>query len=432
MKDMKILVIGANGLIGSAVCSQLHKNRHEIVAAVRAKNALVPGFASRIVEIDLGSAIDPQNWTSILEDVDAVVNCAGLFQKGARDDLRSVHVNGAAALFRACEERGIRRVIHFSAIGVDREQPSDFSATKLEGDRILMERDLDWVILRPSVVLGRPVYGASAMIRGLAALPIVPSMHHAGPLQVVRLEDVAETVALLVEPGAPVQRILELAGPERLTMDEIVARYRRWLGWNAARRIVLPDALFNLLYRVGDLVGLLGWRSPIRSTARKEIPRGAVGDPTSWINFLGRSPLALDDALARDPASVQERWHANLYFLKPIILTILVVFWIGTGIVSLTVGYVEGVDLMLRAGTGRLSGPGVVSGAFADIAVGAAIAYRKTARWGLYGAIALSVFYLVAGTFLLPSLWREPLGPLMKIWPILALHLVALAIVRGR
>lgn len=74
----------------------------------------------------------------------------------------------------------MKRVIHFSAIGVNREQPSAFSSSKLAGDRALMARDLDWVILRPSVVVGWPVFGASALIRGLAALPVLPSMPGTG------------------------------------------------------------------------------------------------------------------------------------------------------------------------------------------------------------------------------------------------------------
>ena len=108
---------------------------------------------------------------------------------------------GPAVLFEACEAAGVRRVIHFSAVGVDRGARSSFSASKAAGDAALQARDLDWVILRPSVVLGRPVYGASALFRGLATLPLLPRAQDAGPLQVVQLEDVVETVVrLLAEP----------------------------------------------------------------------------------------------------------------------------------------------------------------------------------------------------------------------------------------
>ena len=65
-----------------------------------------------------------------------------------------MHVAGSAALYAACESEGVRRVILFSAIGTNRAAPSDFSRTKQEGEAALMARDLDWVVLRPSVVVG--------------------------------------------------------------------------------------------------------------------------------------------------------------------------------------------------------------------------------------------------------------------------------------
>ena len=39
---------------------------------------------------------------------------------------------------------------------------------------------------------------------------------------------------------------------------------------------------------------------------------------------------------------------------------------------------------------------------------------------------------IVAGTLLLPQLWADPLGPMMKVWPILALNFVCLAILDDR
>ncbi|HVI27298.1 DoxX-like family protein [Hansschlegelia sp.] len=60
--------------------------------------------------------------------------------------------------------------------------------------------------------------------------------------------------------------------------------------------------------------------------------------------------------------------------------------------------------------------------------IGIGIAFRRTARMALYAAIAISLFYAAAGTAILPELWLDPLGPMFKIWPILALNLVALAL----
>jgi len=57
---------------------------------------------------------------------------------------------------------------------------------------------------------------------------------------------------------------------------------------------------------------------------------------------------------------------------------------------------------------------------------------RRTVRPALYVAIAVSLFYVVAGTAITPWLWLDPLGPLVKAGPILALTLVALAVLEDR
>ena len=66
-----------------------------------------------------------------------------------------------------------------------------------------MARNLDWVILRPSVVVGRQAYGGSALFRGLAALPILPRLAGTGPLQIVQLDDLVRTVLFFLQPDAP-------------------------------------------------------------------------------------------------------------------------------------------------------------------------------------------------------------------------------------
>ena len=428
---MKILVIGATGLVGSAVCARLAAAGHNVIRAVRPGKQPAGGLGTW-VEVEVTRAVEPSDWLPHLKGIDAVVNCAGALQDGMRHTMRGVHAQGPRALFIACQQSGVRRVVHFSAIGVDRQQPTVFSRTKLSGDVALMETDLDWVILRPAVILGDAAFGSSALFRGLAALPFLPLMPSTGKLQVVQLEDVTETVVRVVEKTAPSKLSHEVVGPNQLGFDEIIARYRRWLGWPPAMSYLLPRPLASLLYRLGDIAGLLGWRPPVRSTAAREIVRGAVGDPSNWIAATGIRPLSLDDALARRPVSVQERWFAKLYFLKPVIFVLLPIFWISTGIISLTSGFEQGIQLMLAGGADSLATPSVVAGAVADIVIGCAIALRRAARWGLYAAILVSLFYAAAGTALLPQLWIEPLGPLTKIGPILVLHLVALAILEER
>jgi uncharacterized protein YbjT (DUF2867 family) len=424
-----VLVVGASGLIGSAVAARLSREGYSVKGLSRGGQ---PTATAEIISFDIAKAVRPEDWMPILAGVDVVINCAGALQDGAVDDVSAVHFEGPAALFRACETAEVKRIIHFSAIGVERAQPSDFSKTKQQAEEALRSSPLDWVILRPSVVIGRAAYGASAMFRGLAALPILPLMPDTGKLQVVQLDDVIETVARLVPDTAPTRIALDLAGPEPLEFREVLAAFRAWLGWKPAGEIRLPRPIAKMLYGLGDFVGRLGWRPPLRSTAALEIVRGATGDPGPWQQATGIAPISLGDALTANPASVQERWFAGLYFLKPLSLVVIAAFWMATGIISLTVGWELGVGLMRRTAFPALAEASVVAGALADIVVGSLIAFRRTAYPGLLLGVAVSLFYAATGTLLLPELWRDPLGPLLKIWPIIVAHLMTIAILRDR
>ena len=430
---MRVLVIGATGLIGGAVTARLLASGHQVVGIARRTGAAARGVkAAEWVTFDIAAARRPDHWFPYLGEIDAVVNCAGVLQDSPFESTRAVHVEGTAHLYAACEQLGVRCVVHFSAIGVDRETPTAFSQTKLAADRALMTRNLDWVILRPSVVVGAAAYGGSALFRGLAALPMLPVMPDTGPLQPVQLDDVVETVALCLTPKVPPGTALDLAGPDKLSFLDIIRLYRRWLGWGEARVLRLPRWAAALLYVLGDFAGWLGWRPPMRSTARHEIARGATGDPSLWMRVTGIVPQSLAEALAAHPASVQERWFSRMYFLKPTVIAMLSLFWVITGLIALGPGYRVGVGLMQQGGAGIPGEASVITGAFADILIGIGIALRRTVRPALYVAIAVSLFYVVAGTAITPWLWLDPLGPLVKAGPILALTLAALAVLEDR
>lgn len=429
---MEVLVLGATGFIGSAAVARLREAGHRVVGVARPGTARAISAEQGLIEVDIARAIHATDWTPHLNGINAILNCAGVFQASLRDSTERVHAGGPAALYQACAAAGIRRIVHLSAIGAEGEPLSEFSATKGRGERALMALDLDWVILRPSVVLGRNAYGSGALFRGLAALPIDVTLAGTGPLQPVWVDDLTRTIVQLLEPDAPAKISLELVGPERLSMGEIVRRYRAWLGWAPALVLHVRGWLLKPAYRLGDLAGLLGWRPPIRSNARREMARGAIGDPSAWIAATGLRPLSLTEALAREPASVQERWFARLYFLRPLLLVALAAFWIGTGVVSLGPGWERGIGLLEGTPLAGFAALVVMAGALADIAVGVGIAFRQTCRMALQGGLAVTLAYAIIGTLVRPDLWADPLGAMLKTGPIIVLLLIALAILEER
>jgi uncharacterized protein YbjT (DUF2867 family) len=284
---VRILVIGASGLIGSAVSARLAADGHEVIGASRHPPATDPAHV-RHVALDL-ARVAASDFIPFLEGVAAVVNCAGTLQDAPGESTQGVHHHGVGALIEACARQGVRRLVHLSAVGVEREA-SPFSASKHAGEALIVASSLEWVILRPSVVIGRSAYGGSALMRGLAALPIQPVMTGTGPLQLVWLDDVVQTILFFLHPEAATRQVVDLVGPRTWSFSDAVRILRRWMRWPDAKTFTLPQWASLLSYRLGDAVSALGWRPPVRTTARQEIGFGAAGNASTWARLTGIAP----------------------------------------------------------------------------------------------------------------------------------------------
>jgi uncharacterized protein YbjT (DUF2867 family) len=432
---MRVLVTGAYGLIGSAVLARLHRDGHELVGTGRKIETAQRQFPyARWIAADFCDLQSKEAWTKLLTGNDAVVNCAGAFQQSLRDDLAAVHVSAPRALFAACQDLGIKRVVQISAMGAGLQGASAFAKTKGQADAALAASALPWIILRPGVVLASGVYGASAMLRGLAGLPWrIPLIAGDREVRIVSVEDVAETVAWALGPGLSVRGTFELLHPRSYTVAQLVSGLRPWLGFPQQPTLELPAVVARAITAAADALAYVGWRSPARSTAFAELAVGMHGDPASWIAATGIAPKDLDAILNERPATLQDRWFSRLYFLKPTAIACLAAFWIISGVVAVGPGWSDAQAVLTTAGVNSTAAMLMTAfGAIIDIVLGIGVAVRSSARMALIGMLVISGLYLLLGTILAPALWLDPLGRLVKIVPLLMLIVFALAVLDER
>jgi hypothetical protein len=279
------------------------------------------------------------------------------------------------------------------------------------------------------------VYGGTAMLQALAAFPLfAPGIARAAKIQVVSVDDVSETVANCLRPDAPRKVIWELAHPQPHALGEIVAALRGWLGFTPRPIVNVPFLLVVWISAFpAAFAGFLGWRSPMRPTALVQLTHGVVGDPSPWMQATGITPRSLTDILADRPAGVQERWFAWLYLLKPFAIVALATFWIATGLIAAGPGRGSAVTQFAATGFSVKTAELVVLlGAWFDIIMGVLLLIRRLARRVLVVMLLATLGYLAAGTLLAPQLWADPLGPLVKIIPMLVATALTLAIMDER
>lgn len=429
---MRILVVGAYGFIGRGVVLAFLRSGAEVIGAGRdlaLGRRLLPEI--EWIFTDFNRDLEAVDWAERLDQieggVDAIVNCVGILQSDFQDKAKLVHGVGARALFKGAEMAGVRRLIHISAAtieGGDELPLSGYAASKLAGEAALAETKLDWVIVRPDLVLGQGSYGGALMLQGLAGLPFVIPVPHPGlqKFQPIALHDLADGIVRLCEDENQTykRKILYAVGPEVLRLSEIIQHYRRWLGFGPARLIYVPRFLVKVGLWVGDFVALFGNRGAFRSTSLVQMERFAAQDPREFENCLGRPLSTLALRLAAQPAGMPERQYARTAFVWPLLQWVLGLSWIVSGFDHFIAEGLAGFDgfqlrasfASIEAGLSILCGGlflskkwlrigGLVKMGLILIAGGISIFYvdglSSGVHWGLGFALPLLVIALVMG-----------------------------------
>lgn len=431
---MNVLVLGGYGLIGDAVVARLLRDGHQVTGLGRdVRDAQRRRPAVRWIAADMSQRLAAEDWLPVLAGIDVVVNAAGALQDGPRDRLDAIHRGSVTALVAACEEAGVPRFVQISAVGADLSSANPFFSTKAEGDKAVASSSLAWTILRPGLVIAPAAYGGTALLRALAAFPgFIPAVMSRQSIQTVSVTDVTEAVSRAVAGSLPPHLVVDLVESRARSLADILLAFRAWLGLPLAKVVPIPPVLGRFAGAAADGLGMLGWRSPLRSAALAALTRGVTGNAALWNGISGRPLKPLEATLADMPVNVQERWFARLWLVKPVILACLSMFWLVSGIIGL-IREEQAADILVSHGVPRnFADMSVLAGSAADILVGAAVVVRPLARRALLGMIAITVFYLAAATLLVPELWLAPLGPLVKTIPTLCLVLVALAVLDER
>ena len=386
---MKIFLTGGTGFIGSQLRHRLAERGHSVMLASRR-----PPVDRREREtwtyFDLAAPPLREQIASLLNDVDAVVNAAGIFRETREGpSFRALHDEGPQALFAACLERHVARIVQVSALGADDEAASAFHRSKRAADEFLLSLPLRGVVVQPSLVFG--VGGASAeLFTRLAALPVVP-LPAGGVQQVqpVHVDDVTAALVTLVE-GATTTGRIAFVGPRPLLLREYLATLRRSLGLGPARFVSVPGAVMTRAARLGDHVE----QAPLDSETWQMLQRGNTGPPDAIASLLGRSPRDAAEFIEPAEAPLLRR-SAQLAWLAPLLRLSVAAVWLVTGVVSLGIYPVEeSYGLLARAGVAEALRPAALYGAaLLDLALGVATLAVRGRSWVWLAQIALILAY---------------------------------------
>jgi uncharacterized membrane protein YphA (DoxX/SURF4 family) len=248
----------------------------------------------------------------------------------------------------------------------------------------------------------------------------------AQPLQPIAAEDVGLAVVAALARPQVAGEMLELVGPDTMSLRDYLLAWRRWLGFGRAYTLAVPAPLARLACTLGEHLG----HGPLGNTMARMLDRGNVGAADAATRLrerLGLVPRSLQHALAEAPSHVQDRWHARLYFCLPLLRVSMALLWIGSGMV----GWLTPTSDVIAAAPGSsLPAGGLLAlaraTASADLLLGALCLLRWRPRLVLGLMLAMLLGYTLAIGIAWPVHWLDPFGGLLKNLPLIVVLAILL------
>lgn len=248
---MKILVTGGTGVIGEGAIPELITRGHRVRLLSRHADDDATQWPD--IEAFRGNIGDPASIANAAGGCDAILHIAGIVAEEPPEvTFENVNVGGTRNLLEEAKRANVRRFVFVSSLGADVGQ-SDYHRSKRAAEELVQQSGLEWTIVRPGNVYGPGDEVISTILKMVRALPAVPVIDRGDQeFQPIWHEDLARVLASAVERHDLGGQILEAAGPEITTMNDLLRRFAEITGRSPVR-VPVPGALAQLAASVVPL-----------------------------------------------------------------------------------------------------------------------------------------------------------------------------------
>jgi uncharacterized protein YbjT (DUF2867 family) len=256
---MKIVIFGGAGMLGSALAREMRSRGHSVTTA---------GRSGCDTQVDFRYAHNAEEFLPLVRDADVVVNAVGILIERGDERFDAVHVAAPRALFEACAQAHVARVVQISALGAARLPLSSlqtvpggrYMASKRAAEAALIEAmqssSGDAVIVRPALLM-QASCPSTQLFQQLARLPLIalPGLLRPGQTQLapMQCEDAAQAIARICEHPKSLRRAIELAGPEELSYREFLRQLRAAQGLGKPIWLPVPWWLMRSVAKIAEL-----------------------------------------------------------------------------------------------------------------------------------------------------------------------------------
>jgi uncharacterized protein YbjT (DUF2867 family) len=295
---MKILFTGGTGVVGRAAVTELRRRGHHVRILSRGARHDAGAWDDGVEPFagDIGEAVDVRG---AADGCDAIVHVVGIAEESPPEaTFERINVGGTRHIVDEAVRAGVQRLIFISSLGADRGS-SDYHRSKLEAEAIIRSFAGNWSIMRTGAVVGPGDETVSVLLRMIRTLPAVPVIDGGDqPFQPVWHEDLAWAIAECIERSDTGCAIMNIAGTEVLTVNELIDLFATVTD-RSPLRVPLPA----LLARAGSSVAAaIGIETPVSAATIQMLLEGNViraGESNDLTGRLGFQPEPIRSRLVQ-------------------------------------------------------------------------------------------------------------------------------------
>ncbi len=222
-----VTIFGGSGFIGRYLTQILATKGIAVRVAVRAPAAAnfcrPMGNIGQVTPIQ-ANIRDMESVKSAVAGVDAVINLVGIIDEVGRQKFDAVNHIGAANIATAVADAGIKKLIHISALGADKNAKAAYNKSKAAGEAAVLSALPTATIMRPAVVFGSGDHFFNKFGKMTDFLPFLPLIDGGKvKFQPVYVKDLADAIVnSLLSDGQQDGKIYEIAGPKQYSFRQIM------------------------------------------------------------------------------------------------------------------------------------------------------------------------------------------------------------------
>jgi uncharacterized protein YbjT (DUF2867 family) len=289
---MKILVTGGTGVIGRAAIAELLRRERSV--RLLSRHATQDARQWNGVEPFDGDVADAASLHGAAAGCDAVLHIAGIAAEHPPEaTFDAVNVGGTRNILAESERSGVRRFVFVSSLGADRGS-SGYHHSKLAAEKLVAASSLSWLIVRPGGVYGPGDEVTSQILKLVRTLPAMPVIGDGEqPFQPIWYEDLAKALANALERTELSKQVLELAGDETTSMNDLIRRFATLTDRHVAK-VPVPMTLASVAVKLASLAGV---ELPADETKLAMLADGNLLDGPNGLTTLGVEPTPLERGL---------------------------------------------------------------------------------------------------------------------------------------